>query len=309
MTAPLSVAPRHPGPARGRRLGRGALAAALVLLLGGAWLLWDNLRLDVSSYEVAVADAPDGEVLRIAHVSDLHASEDPGFQDAIVRKVEARGVDLVALTGDLVDRSTRDLAPVLELAARLQTIAPTYFVLGNHEADSPLRQELLVGLAEAGVVILRDEATQLQVKGRTVTVAGLDDPRVASADGRTPEEPGAVLDRLDLASSASDGTEAAARGPVVLLAHRPELLAQYAGRGADVVLSGHAHGGQVRLPLLGPLFAPHQGLFPELTEGTHEADGTTMVISRGLGNGIGAVRVNDPRELVILDLVQEADAG
>ena len=114
---------------------QGALALVLVLLLGGAWLLWDNLRLDVSSYEVAVADAPDGEVLRIAHVSDLHASEDPGFQDAIVREVEARGVDLVALTGDLVDRSTRDLAPVLELAARLQTIAPTYFVLGNHEAE------------------------------------------------------------------------------------------------------------------------------------------------------------------------------
>ena len=181
MTAPLSVAPRHPGPARGRRLGRGALAAALVLLLGGAWLLWDNLRLDVSSYEVAVADAPDGEVLRLAHVSDLHAADHHGSQDAMVREVDARGVDLVALTGDLIDRRTRDLAPVLDLAARLQAIAPTYVVLGNHEADSPLRQE---------------------------------------------------------------------------------LLAQYGGHGADVVLSGHAH----------------------------------------------PVRVNDPRELVLVDLVRGADA-
>jgi predicted MPP superfamily phosphohydrolase len=288
---------------------QGALALVLVLLLGGAWLLWDNLRLEVTGYEVEVADAPDGEVLRIAHVSDLHAADHHGFQDAIVREVEARGVDLVALTGDLIDRRTRDLAPVLDLAARLQAIAPTYFVLGNHEADSPLRQELLDGLAEAGVVILRDEAVQLEIKGRSVTVAGLDDPRVAWADGGTPEDPGAVLDRLDLGPPVPDGGQDAARGPVVLLAHRPELLAQYGDHGADVVLSGHAHGGQVRLPLVGPLFAPHQGVFPELTEGTHEADGTTMVISRGLGNGIGAVRVNDPRELVLVDLVQEADAG
>ena len=97
---------------------------------------------------------------------------------------------------------------------------------------------------------------------------------------------------------------AAPPNPTVLLAHRPEFLAQYADHGADVVLSGHAHGGQVRLPLIGPLFAPHQGWLPALTEGVHRQGDTAMVISRGLGNSVVGVRVNNPRELVVVDLVQ-----
>ena len=133
-----------------------------------------------------------------------------------------------------------------------------------------------------------------------MTVAGLEDRRVAVVDGRTPAQPAAVLDRLALES---------APGPTVLLAHRPEFLAQYADHGADVVLSGHAHGGQVRLPLIGPLFAPHQGWFPALTEGVHRQGDTAMVISRGLGNSVVGVRVNNPRELVVVELVQESPQG
>ena len=76
-----------------------------------------------------------------------------------------------------------------------------------------------------------------------------------------------------------------------------------------MVLAGHAHGGQVRVPLLGGLYAPHQGWMPTWTEGTHTVDGTTMVISRGLGNSVVGVRVNNPRELVVVDLVQESPQG
>lgn len=298
MSAPLSVAPRRRGTgrARGQRLVVSALLLSLVLAVGSGWLLWDNRRLVVTEQEIEVASAPSGEVLRIAQVSDLHAADHGRFQDEIVREVRVRQADMVALTGDLVDIRTKDLGPVLALAARLSDVAPTFFVLGNHEADSPVREELLEGLERAGVRILRDEATSIELKGREVTVAGLDDPRVAWADGHRPEDPATVLERLEL-----DG-----QGPTILLAHRPELLDRYAGHGADLVLSGHAHGGQVRLPLIGPLLAPHQGWFPELTEGVHTRGETSMVISRGLGNSVVGVRVNNPRELVIVDLVQEA---
>lgn len=297
MSAPLSIAPRRAGTARarGQRLVVGGLVATLVLLLGAGWLLWDNRRLVVTEQEIEVASAPSDEVLRIAQVSDLHAADHGDFQDEIVREVRGRQADMVALTGDLVDIRTTDLGPVLALAARLSDVAPTFFVLGNHEADSPLREELIEGLERAGVRILRDEATSIELKGREVTVAGLDDPRVAWADGHRPEDLATVLERLEL-----DG-----QGPTILLAHRPELLDRYVGHGADVVLSGHAHGGQVRLPLIGPLFAPHQGWFPALTEGVHQRGDTSMVISRGLGNSVVGVRVNNPRELVIVDLVQE----
>lgn len=301
MSAPLSVAPRSAGTgrARGQRLAVAALVAALVLLLGAGWLRWDNRRLVVTEQTVEVAAAPE-EGLRIAHVSDLHAADHGDFQDRLAAEIGERDVDLVALTGDLIDTRTTDLGPVLELAGRLSGIAPTYFVLGNHEGDSALREELLVGLEQAGVTILRDEMTSLEIRGTEVTVAGLEDRRVAVVDGRTPARPDAVLDRLELES---------APGPTVLLAHRPEILAQYADHGADVVLSGHAHGGQVRLPLVGPLFAPHQGWFPALTEGVHRQGDTAMVISRGLGNSIVGVRVNNPRELVVVELVQEPSQG
>lgn len=308
MSAPLSVAARIRGTrrARGQRLVAAGLVALPVLLLASGWLIWDNRRLVVTHSTVQVASAPDGEALRIAHVSDLHAADHGRFQDELVAAIEVRGVDLVALSGDLIDRGTVDLGPVLDLAARLDAIAPTYFVLGNHEADSPLREELLEGLAEAGVLILRDEATTFEAKGRTLTLAGLDDPRVAAVDDAVPADPGSVLEGLDLgAVPAGEQRGGAPSGPTILLAHRPELLEEYAGHGVDLVLSGHAHGGQVRLPLLGPLFAPHQGPLPALTEGTHRQGGTTMVVSRGLGNGVAPVRVNNPRELVIVDLVQE----
>ncbi|MGY5764387.1 metallophosphoesterase [Brachybacterium sp. DNPG3] len=325
MSAPLSVAARRPeaGGSRRRRLASSALVVALVLLLGAGWLLWDNRRLVVTEYEIAVASAPEAGGLRIAQVSDLHAADHGSFQDDLVDAITASDPDLIALTGDLVDVRTADIAPVLDLVGRLSAIAPAYFVLGNHEADSVLRDELLEGLEDAGVIVLRDEATTLEIQGREVTVVGLDDPRVAAREGREREDPATVLDRILPAETASDGADGSDEadgsgrdgrateprpGPVVLLAHRPELLDSYADAdaGVDVVLSGHAHGGQVRLPLIGPLVAPHQGWFPELTEGVHRRGDMSMVISRGLGNSIIGVRVGNPRELVIVDLTPDA---
>lgn len=295
MTAPLSVAARSVSaqrPAR-QRLAVGALVGLLAIAVAAGWLLWDNRRLDVSSYEVGIAQLPaaaDG--LRIAQVSDLHAASFGTFPQRLLAGVEAAQPDLIAITGDLVDRRTADLAGVLEVAGGLQEIAPTCFVLGNHEADSPLRAELIAGLEDLGVVVLRDDAATMELAGTELGVVGLDDPRVRSAQGLPPRPAAQVLADLDLPAEA----------PSILLAHRPELLEDYTGSGIDLVLSGHAHGGQVRLPLLGGLYAPHAGWLPELSEGMHTRGDTTMVISRGLGNSLAAVRVNNPRELVVVEL-------
>lgn len=295
MSAPLSVADRAAGTTRPLRQRLAAVALALILLLlaAGGWLLWDNRRLDVSTYEVVLGELPaaaDG--LRIAQLSDLHAARFGTFQDRVVAATAAAQPDLIALTGDLIDYRTTELDGVLAMAERLQSIAPTYFVLGNHEADSPLAQELSAGLEARGVMVLRDEAVDVQIAGGELTVAGIDDPRVRAAAGEGRQDPAGVLAGLDLPRD----------GATVLLAHRPEQLGSYTGTGADLVLSGHAHGGQVRIPGVGGLYAPHQGLFPALSEGVHELEGTTMVISRGLGNSIAGVRVNNPRELVIVEL-------
>ncbi|ATG55017.1 hypothetical protein CFK41_09740 [Brachybacterium ginsengisoli] len=295
MTAPLSVAARRSGGRRPlpTRLARAALVAVLVLLLGAGWLLWDNRRLDVTAADVPIASLPPAaDGLRIAQVSDLHAADFGTFQDRVVSAVESARPDLVAITGDLVDYRTADLTAALEMTGRLQAIAPTYMVLGNHDADSPLLDELLAGLEERGVVVLRDESTTLQVAGVDVTLIGLDDPRVRAIADQPERDPASLLAPLVPEESVT----------TILLAHRPELFDSYSGHGIDLVLSGHAHGGQVRVPGIGGLYAPHQGWLPELSEGVHEREGTTMVISRGLGNSIAGVRVNDPRELVLIDL-------
>lgn len=270
-----------------------ALAGLLVLLLGAGWLLWDNRRLDLTEHDVPLASLPvPADGLRIAQVSDLHAADFGTFQDRLISGVESAQPDLIALTGDLVDYRTADLTGVLDVAERLRAIAPTYMVLGNHEADSPRLSALLTGLEERGVVVLRDESTTVQVAGAEVTLIGLDDPRVRAAAGLPARDPAALLAALSPQESAL----------TILLAHRPELFERYLGEGIDLVLSGHAHGGQVRVPGIGGLYAPHQGWLPELSEGVHERRDTTMVISRGLGNSIAGVRVNDPRELVLIDL-------
>lgn len=295
MSAALSVADRHAAariPPRAR-LSRVALVLLLVLLLGGGWLLWDNRRLDITWYEVSTSTLrASAEGLRIAQVSDLHAADFGDFRSQVVSSVQAAEPDLIALTGDLIDYRTTRVDGVLAMAGQLQAIAPAYFVLGNHEADSPVLGELLRGLETVGVVVLRDEAVTLEAGGTEVTVAGLDDPRVRAARGLEPRDGVEVLASLELPDDR----------PVVLLAHRPELFEDYLGSGADLVLSGHAHGGQVRIPGVGGVYAPHQGTFPALSEGVHERNGTTMVISRGLGNSIAGVRVNNPRELVIIEL-------
>jgi predicted MPP superfamily phosphohydrolase len=295
VTAPLSVAARRVSsqrPAR-QRLAVGALAVLLTIAVAAGWLLWDNRRLDVSHYDVELAQLPGpADGLRIAQVSDLHSASFGTFPQRVLDGVRAARPDLVAITGDLVDRRTADLTVVLDLAEDLQEIAPTFFVLGNHEADSPLRDELIAGLEDLGVVVLRDEAVTIELAGTTVQVAGLDDPRVRSGQGLPARPPAQVLAGLDLTPEA----------PTLLLAHRPEQLEGYTGVGIDLVLSGHAHGGQVRLPLLGGLYAPHEGWLPEFSEGVHHRGDTTMVISRGLGNSTAGVRVNNPRELVVVEL-------
>ncbi|MCT1776883.1 metallophosphoesterase [Brachybacterium sp. p3-SID957] len=311
MSAPLSVSTDRTvgGDWRSRaarRLAVTSLALLLAIALLAAWLLWDNRRLDVTTYRVPLlgtaassagsGTGPAGPV-RIAQISDLHAADFGTFTDRLLDATRASEPDLIALTGDMIDVRTRDLTGVLDLASELSSLAPTYFVLGNHEADSPLREEFLAGLEQAGITVLRNEAEVVTLGGTELIIAGIDDPRVDRADGR-------------IASSARSDAALALHGlgaetdelPIILLAHRPELLEDYARTEADVVLSGHAHGGQVRLPVIGALFAPHQGWLPELTNGVHTREGTTIVISRGLGNSIAAVRVNNPRELVVLDL-------
>lgn len=218
--------------------------------------------------------------VRLAVVTDFHSSDNA---DDVVAMVASCAPDAVLLVGDLFDDDTqnRPTERTLSLMRQLSAQYPCYYVSGNHEAWTGEMDALYQQTEEAGVTVLRMSSGILTVRGQRIALCGVPDPyeMVFSGAPDTEEQLRQALEDVDSADF------------TVLLAHRPELLAKYAQFPLDLVVSGHAHGGQVRIPgVLNGLYAPNQGWFPKLAGGAYTQDGTTLIVSRGL-----AVRTRLPR--------------
>lgn len=218
--------------------------------------------------------------VRLAVVTDFHSSDNA---DDVAAMVASCAPDAVLLVGDLFDDDTqnRPTERTLSLMRQLSALYPCYYVSGNHEAWTGEMDALYQQTEEAGVTVLRMSSGVLTVRGQRIALCGVPDPyeMVFSGAPDTEEQLRQALEDVDSADF------------TVLLAHRPELLAKYAQFPLDLVVSGHAHGGQVRIPgVLNGLYAPNQGWFPKLAGGAYTQDGTTLIVSRGL-----AVRTRLPR--------------
>ena len=281
-----------------RALVLAALALAVLaalLLAGNAWAnarVW-NARVEIRDEKIPAAF--DGFVL--CQVSDVHNEARGEGNAALLRALREAAPDLICITGDFLDSRRTDLDFALELAGQLAEIAPAVYVTGNHEARLKDLSALEAGLAARGVQVLRDGWMPLARGGEEIALIGLDDPGFAAGEDWTLAE---GLDQTQARLSALLA-QAGDRFSLVL-SHRPELLPAYADAGADLVLSGHAHGGQVRLPGIGGLFAPGQGILPRLTSGVHARGETRLVVSRGLGNSSFPLRVFNPPEIVTVTL-------
>lgn len=281
-----------------RALVLAALALAVLaalLLAGNAWAnarVW-NARVEIRDEKIPAAF--DGFVL--CQVSDVHNEARGEGNAALLRALREAAPDLICITGDFLDSRRTDLDFALELAGQLAEIAPAVYVTGNHEARRMDLSALEAGLAARGVQVLRDDWTPLARGGEEIALLGLDDPGFAAGEDWTLAE---GLDQTQARLSALLA-QAGDRFSLVL-SHRPELLPAYADAGADLVLSGHAHGGQVRLPGIGGLFAPGQGILPRLTSGVYARGETRLVVSRGLGNSAFPLRVFNPPEIVTVTL-------
>lgn len=281
-----------------RALVLAALALAVLaalLLAGNAWAnarVW-NARVEIRDEKIPAAF--DGFIL--CQVSDVHNEARGEGNAALLRALREAAPDLICITGDFLDSRRTDLDFALELAGQLAEIAPAVYVTGNHEARLKDLSALEAGLAARGVRVLRDDWMPLARGGEEIALLGLDDPGFAAGEDWTLSE---GLDQTQARLSALLA-QAGDRFSLVL-SHRPELLPAYAEAGADLVLSGHAHGGQVRLPGIGGLFAPGQGILPRLTSGVHARGETRLVVSRGLGNSAFPLRVFNPPEIVTVTL-------
>lgn len=231
--------------------------------------------------------------VRLAVVTDFHSSDNA---DDVVAMVTSCAPDAVLMVGDMFDDDTqnRPTERTLSLMRQLSAQYPCYYVSGNHEAWTGEMDALYQQTEEAGVTLLRMSSGVLTVRGQRIALCGIPDPyeMVFSGAPDTEEQLQQALEDVDSADF------------TVLLAHRPELLAKYAQFPVDLVVSGHAHGGQVRIPgVLNGLYAPNQGWFPKLAGGAYTQDGTTLIVSRGLAVRTWLPRIFNRPEVVLMRCV------
>lgn len=273
------------------------LLCCLAFLLAGCigGIIHGNTALEVTEYTVTSADLPEAFTgFRIVQISDLHNTEFGNDNEKLLTRIRAAEPDLIAITGDLVDSRRTDMDVALAFASQAVQIAPCCYVPGNHESRIAEYDVLKTGLEALGITVLEDRFVTLTHNGTSITVYGVLDPsfKVAEYEDRDKQIMEQTLELFPFEEEAF----------TVLLAHKPEMFDVYCDNAIDLVLSGHVHGGQFRLPGVGGLFAPSQGLFPEYDGGIYQSGSCTMVISRGLGNSAFPVRINNRPEIVTVIL-------
>ncbi len=261
---------------------------AVVAVVLTAFFIWQNNDVVITELEIADENVPQAfDGFRILQVSDLQSKSFGRSQQRLLELSSAAMPDIIVITGDLMDGHSKDMEAAMVFAAQAVDIAPVYYVSGNHEWLSGRYDELCERLKEAGVTVLDNNHKPLEKDDQAIELLGLKDSTF-EGDESFKEE------LKELAGETS--------GFRILLSHHPEYINDYAESGVNLVLSGHAHGGQIRLPFIGGLFAPGQGWFPKYTSGLYEVGDTSLVVSRGLGNSHFPLRVFNRPELVVVTL-------
>lgn len=240
------------------------------------------------------------EGFKIAHVSDLHNSEWGENNERLINLLKSSKPDVIAITGDIVDRSRTNVEIAIAFAREATKIAPCYYVSGNHESAIPNYDQLEKGLIEAGVTVLNNSKVEIKRGSSKIIIMGICDPTLVVDEKEGYDEKSITSDLISKIEYREDDY-------TILLSHRPENFDIYKKKKIDLTLSGHAHGGQVRLPLIGGILAPNQGFFPHCDSGLYEENNLAMVVSRGIGNSSFPIRVNNIPEVILIELNKKTD--
>lgn len=280
-----------------KRLKRTIIASTFLMLfvLLMFWAFYNGLV--VKEYDVVSHKMPGNTKVRIAVIADLHSHIYGKEQEPIADIIRTQKPDLIALVGDIADDEEPIIGTELFLL-KIKDVAPIYYVTGNHEFWSNNVDSTLKLFDNYGVKVLQNESQNITINGVDLTICGIDDPEVFKYTEN--EEllnmacDDEVLERFsDLNTSRVN----------ILLAHRPERIESYKKYDFDLVLSGHSHGGQFRIPLLlNGLYAPNQGFFPKYSGGLYKHRDLTHIVSRGLSYNPRLPRIFNPPEIVIVEV-------
>lgn len=260
----------------------------IVIILLVIFCYWQNKGLVVTQYEYA-SDKIEGELdgYKIVQISDLHNATFGAKNKKLLNLIKEQKPDIIAVTGDVIDSNFTNIETAVEFVKGAVEIAPVYYITGNHEewVEVEEKESLLKQIEQAGAQILDDKSVLLGEGEAKFRLMGLAEKSLQNLTLMQ------MTQELDMEKEL-----------VVLLAHEPQYIKRYSSTAVDLILSGHAHGGQFRLPFVGGIVAPDQGFFPEYTEGVHKEGKSTMIISRGLGNSVIPIRLFNRPEVVCIEL-------
>lgn len=264
-----------------------------VIVVFSVWTVYTNINIMMTEITICDKKLPaDFNGFRIAQVSDLHNHD---WNGSLIKDLRETAPDIIVITGDLIDSNKTDMWTIRTFVDAAVKIAPCYYVTGNHEAANMYAYGQLKDiLADSGVKLMDGERRSIKRGQSEIFINGLKDPNFNESmfSGGI----GSSIIEKELSEVVKSGEYN------IVLSHRPEYFDCYVKSGVDLVFSGHAHGGQIRLPFIGGLYAPGQGFFPEYTSGLYESGHTKMIVSRGLGNSVMPVRINNMPELIIVTL-------
>lgn len=268
----------------------------ICILVGFTIFLYlQNNLISITEVKITSSKIPSSfKGYKILQISDLHNKQFGDNQDVLIQKIKSIDPDIIAITGDLIDSKSYDVEVSMQLIREMVKKYPVYFVTGNHEQGSGKYNSLEKELKKYDVNILRNEHVGIRKGEQEINLLGIDDPEFVTGNR---DEGNIIIDEIKKAK-----IEMQPDRYNVLLSHRPEFIKEYTNERLALVLSGHAHGGQVRLPFIGGLVAPNQGVLPKYTAGLYVEQNTSMVVSRGLGNSIIPQRILNRPEIVVVQL-------
>ncbi len=256
------------------------------------WIIRGNIKVETTNISISNEKIPEGfNGFTIAHISDLHNARFGKDNAELLKKIKAASPDIIIITGDLIDSRHTNISVGTEFAVNALKIAPVYYVNGNHESRLSEYKDIENELLQAGVNVLINKTVEIQRFDDKITISGIEDPAFYSLNNSE----NTIKNLLKSFKSESDYFS-------ILLSHRPEAFDAYAESKFNLVFSGHAHGGQFRIPFAGGILAPGQGLFPKYDSGLYSEGDTSMIVSRGLGNSIFPFRLNNNPEIIIAKL-------
>jgi len=266
----------------------------VILFILLVWMYHENNKVTIKHINIKSQKLPrEFNGHKILHISDLHSKIFDIKHKKLIKSIKKEKPDLIVISGDLIDRRIYKEEASIDLLKYIVKIYPTYFVTGNHEVKSDKFDLFEPKLKELGVRVLKSDKVEININGDKINVFGIDDYSNFKSEKEYIKELKLLANKLDNKLFN------------ILLSHRPDKFKTYCYFNFDLIFSGHAHGGQVRLPLIGGIFAPNQGLFPRYTDGVYKSGKSTMIVSRGLGNtSVAPIRIFNKPEVVVVTLVK-----